>query len=114
MLIQCTKKLLQELKVDVVTEVDEDPLYSWHANLIKLGRKKVVVFTNDQNRYAIVLYGVKAKDLKKKSCLQKVSLDPYITPHLDECSYFFRRHTSDKYDFLPFSSHPTSYIRMDE
>jgi Plasmid pRiA4b ORF-3-like protein len=65
MLIQCTKKLLQELKVDVATEVDEDPLHSWHANLIKLGRKKVVVFTNDQNRYAIVLYGVKAKDLKQ-------------------------------------------------
>lgn len=64
MLIQCTKKLVDELKVPVATEVDEDPLYSWHANLVKLGRKKVVVFVNDQNRYAIVLYGVRAKDFK--------------------------------------------------
>lgn len=65
MLIQCTKKLLDEVKVDVAIDVDEELLHSWHANVIKLGRKKVVVLVNDQNRYAIVLYGVKAKDFKQ-------------------------------------------------
>ncbi|MCA0172171.1 plasmid pRiA4b ORF-3 family protein [Bacillus sp. RAR_GA_16] len=67
MFIQCTKKLLDELKVNVVAsnEVEEELLHSWHANMLKFGRKKVVVFTNDKNRYAIVLYGVKAKDFKQ-------------------------------------------------
>ncbi|MFC0272259.1 plasmid pRiA4b ORF-3 family protein [Metabacillus herbersteinensis] len=64
MLIQCTKKLLDELKVTPDTPIEKDPLFSWHANLLKLGRKKTLVLVNDKNRYAIVLYGLKAKDMK--------------------------------------------------
>ncbi|MGD6802167.1 plasmid pRiA4b ORF-3 family protein [Rossellomorea vietnamensis] len=69
MLIQCTKKLLDELKVTAQEQFNENPLFSWHANIIKLGRKKTIVLVNDQTRYAIVLYGVKAKDLKNLSGL---------------------------------------------
>ncbi|WP_335871116.1 plasmid pRiA4b ORF-3 family protein [Bacillus sp. 2205SS5-2] len=64
MLIQCTKKLLDELKVTPDSEVEENPLFAWHANLLNIGRKKTVVLVNDANRYAIVLYGLKAKDMK--------------------------------------------------
>ncbi len=65
MLIQCTKKLLEELKVSPVQAVDEgNPLFSWHANIVKNGRLKFIVLVNDLNRYAIVLYGLKAKDKK--------------------------------------------------
>jgi hypothetical protein len=75
MLIQCTKKLLDELKVTADTPVVEDPLFSWHANIVKLGRKKTLVLVNDKNRYALVLYGLKAKDMKNidKYILQAVS-----------------------------------------
>ncbi|MGJ9385689.1 plasmid pRiA4b ORF-3 family protein [Salipaludibacillus sp. CF4.18] len=67
MLIQCTKKLLTELKVkpEPGPATEEKPLFSWHANIIKLGRKKTLVLTNDSNRYAIVIYGLKAKDFKR-------------------------------------------------
>ncbi|MDQ0482507.1 plasmid pRiA4b ORF-3 family protein [Guptibacillus hwajinpoensis] len=65
MLIHCTKKLLDELKVTPTAETEEDSLYSWHANIIKRGRKKTVVLVNDKNRYAIVLYGLKAKEMKQ-------------------------------------------------
>ncbi len=66
MLIQCTKKLLDELKVIPVKEVEEgNSLIAWHANVLKIGRHKFLVLVNDQNRYAIVLYGLKAKDKKK-------------------------------------------------
>ena len=34
MLIQCTKKLLDELNSKPEGQVDEEPLFSWHANLI--------------------------------------------------------------------------------
>ena len=65
MLIQCTKKLLDELKVTPIEQVEEgNPLISWHANLLKIGRHKFMVLVNNQNRYAVVLYGLKAKDKK--------------------------------------------------
>jgi len=62
MLIQCTKKLLDQLNIKPESQVDEDPLFSWHANLITVDRRKAVVLVNDNNRYAIVLHGLKAKD----------------------------------------------------
>ncbi|MFI8577824.1 plasmid pRiA4b ORF-3 family protein [Rossellomorea aquimaris] len=65
MLIQCTKKLVDELKIVPGKPSDEEePLLSWHANLLKIGRHKFIVLVNDANRYAIVLYGLKAKDKK--------------------------------------------------
>jgi hypothetical protein len=65
MLIQCTKKLLAELKVETSEPSEEEALFSWHANMITLNRRKTLVLTNDSNRYIIVLHGLKAKDLKK-------------------------------------------------
>lgn len=66
MLIQCTKKLLDQLKIKP-QEVEEEaePLFSWHANILTLDRRKTVVLVNDSNRYVIVLYGLVAKDFKK-------------------------------------------------
>ncbi|MFZ3590426.1 plasmid pRiA4b ORF-3 family protein [Bacillus sp. DJP31] len=72
MLIQCTKKLLDELKVTAdptIAPIEEDSLFSWHANIVKLGRRKALVLVNDKNRYAIVLYGLKAKDMKNVDAL---------------------------------------------
>jgi len=65
MLIRCTKKLLAELKVEPETVEEENSLFSWHANIIVVNRRKAVVLVNDQNRYAVVLYGLKAKDFKR-------------------------------------------------
>jgi len=62
MLIQCTKKLLDELGIKQVESVEEKPLFSWHANLIRINRRKTVVLCNDKNRYVVVLYGLKAGD----------------------------------------------------
>lgn len=61
MLIQCTKKLLDELNIKpgALHEPtgEEEPLFSWHANLIKLKRRKAVVLVNDSNKYVLVLFG---------------------------------------------------------
>jgi hypothetical protein len=65
MLIQCTKKLLSDLKVEPLKISEEEELFSWHANLITINRRKTLVLTNDSNRYVIILHGLKAKDLKK-------------------------------------------------
>ncbi|OZM56449.1 hypothetical protein CIB95_11785 [Lottiidibacillus patelloidae] len=70
MLIQCTKKLLDQLKIkpEVASE-EETALTSWHANIITIMRRKTVVLVNDKNRYVIVLFGLKAKDFKNFNTL---------------------------------------------
>jgi hypothetical protein len=69
MLIQCTKKLLTELKVVPSPSFEEEKLFSWHANMIMVNRKKTLVLMNDSNRYIIVLHGLKAKDFKNSDKL---------------------------------------------
>jgi len=65
MLIQCTKKLLGQLNIKPDLQAEEEPLFSWHANLITVNHRKTVVLMNDKNRYVIILHGLKAKDLKR-------------------------------------------------
>jgi len=66
MFIQCTKKLLDELKIKPEpTAIEEAPLFSWHANFLTINRRKTVVLVNDSNRYVIVLYGLLAKDVRE-------------------------------------------------
>lgn len=69
MLIQCTKKLLDQLNVKPQPVPDELPFFSWHANLIIVNHRKTVVLMNDETRYILVLYGLKAKDFKKLDTL---------------------------------------------
>lgn len=64
MLIQCTKKLLDQLNIKPSVKVEENPLFSWHANLITLNSRKTVILVNDRNRYIVVLYDVKIWDFK--------------------------------------------------
>jgi len=65
MLIQCTKKLLDQLDRKPVSGMEEGPLFSWHANLLTVNRRKTLVLVNDVTRYVVVLYGLKGKDFKK-------------------------------------------------
>lgn len=76
MLIQVTRKLQNELGIKEFKqiEIDREPLFCWHANIIKFGRKKAVVLTNDACRYAVVLYGLKKKDFKNIGELIKTGI----------------------------------------
>ena len=69
MLIQCTKKLLDQLKIkpaDLCAEKEReyDAQFSWHANLITVDRRKTVVLVHDNSHYVLILHGLKAKDFK--------------------------------------------------
>ncbi|PRR78028.1 Plasmid pRiA4b ORF-3-like protein [Clostridium liquoris] len=64
MIISCTKKLQDELGIKPSLLVTENPIYSWHANVIMVNRRKTVVLVNDASRYNIILYGLKAKDFR--------------------------------------------------
>lgn len=64
MLVQCTKKLLDKLNIKPEQQQEEDDLFSWHANIITVFRKKAVILLNDKNQYVIILYGLTAKHFK--------------------------------------------------
>ncbi|KNZ41723.1 plasmid pRiA4b ORF-3 family protein [Acetobacterium bakii] len=64
MQICCTKILLEKLHIPPFEATEENDLFCWSANLLKIKRKKAVVVVNDSNRFGFVLYGLKARDFK--------------------------------------------------
>lgn len=59
-IIRCTAKLLHELEVIPTVVPDQTAsLCDWHANLLRLDRKKYVLFTNDQTLYSFLIYWTK-------------------------------------------------------
>lgn len=69
MLIHCTRKLLDELGLKPELGVQEGELYSWHAKLISINRRKCLVLLNNKNRYSLFLYALKARDFKQLDTL---------------------------------------------
>lgn len=62
--IGCTKKLLDELKLKPGDSAEENPLFSWHANLLLIHRRKAVLLVNDKTRYSSLLFGLKASNFR--------------------------------------------------
>ena len=62
--IQCTKKLLDELKIDIDKKVISisEPIFSWHSHLLFLNRKKYVIIMNNKTRFNFVLVELKRAD----------------------------------------------------
>jgi hypothetical protein len=62
-LIRCTQKLLKELRVKP-SEVEPKFGYigDWHANLLRVERRKCVLFTNNDTLYSIFVFGLKRAD----------------------------------------------------
>ena len=65
-LIQCTQKLLKELPIDQEIIMANFPslLGNWHANLIRIERRKCVLFTNDETLYSFFIPGVKKQNFQ--------------------------------------------------
>lgn len=65
MQIGLTKKLADYTGIKISsTDVTADPLFSWSANLLNI-RRKTIVCMNDASRFAFILHGIKATDVKK-------------------------------------------------
>jgi hypothetical protein len=56
-IIKCTAKLLRELRTKPAIEPTQSPgLWHWHANLLRIERKKCVLFTNDRTLYSFFVF----------------------------------------------------------
>jgi hypothetical protein len=84
-IIRCTKRLLAELrtKPSEVTTPSRD-LGCWHANLLRIDRRKCVLFTQDTTLYSFIVPGLKkpefenfrelfGQNLFKNLCLENLS-----------------------------------------
>jgi len=57
--IRCTKKLLDELKIKTLDSSESsDEFGSWHANLLRIDRRKCVLFTHDKTLYTFYIPGL--------------------------------------------------------
>jgi hypothetical protein len=66
MQIGLTKKLADYAKIRLApSDASLSQLYSWSANLLTINRRKTIVCMNDASRFAFILNGVKAADVKK-------------------------------------------------
>jgi hypothetical protein len=67
-IIHCTKKLLKELDVPLI-EPDNIPsptegLGNWYANLLRIDRRKCLLFTNEKSLYTFLIPKVLKANLK--------------------------------------------------
>jgi hypothetical protein len=72
MIIQCTKKLLDRIKINddapspVTSETDlKTRLHSWHANIVTVADKKTILFMNDASGLAVICYRPRPSDYKR-------------------------------------------------
>ncbi|ALV22173.1 plasmid pRiA4b ORF-3 family protein [Carnobacterium antarcticum] len=92
MLIQGTKKLLDQLKLkpaDLTVLPEEEALFCWHANLVIINRRKAVILMQDTSRYIVVLWGMKQKEFQKIDdwiieAIRQTMLAEQIKPELVE------------------------------
>ena len=59
-ILRCTKKLLTELKTKPSEEtISSNEVDSWHANLLRIDRRKCILFTHDATLYSFFIPGLK-------------------------------------------------------
>ena len=64
-ILRCTQKLLSELKLKPADSKEKhSDLSSWHANLLRIDRRKCVLFTHDTTLYSFFVPGLKKPDFK--------------------------------------------------
>ncbi|MCR8630655.1 DUF6933 domain-containing protein [Paenibacillus radicis (ex Xue et al. 2023)] len=69
MIIRPTKALMKEMNtnVDALPNIEQDEMYSWHANNFIMNRKKYIIFVNDKSRLSVTISkirGNQGKDIK--------------------------------------------------
>ena len=88
MLICCTLKLLKELKTPITTNPDPAS-ESWHANLLRIDRRKCVLLTHDKTLYSIFLPALRKPDfayftdLFQQHLFKTLRLDGFPQPQIE-------------------------------
>lgn len=63
LLIHCTQKLLGEIPDNLIDPAASGE--SWHANLLRIDRRKCVLFTHDATLYSVFVPGLKKPEFER-------------------------------------------------
>jgi len=63
-MIRCTQKLLKELPMEPSEDVTVLPAACWHANLLRIDRRKCLLFTHDSTLFSLFVPGVAKPDFR--------------------------------------------------
>ena len=64
-ILRCTQKLLSELKLKPSDRLQKpDELSGWHANLLKIDRRKCVLYPHDTTLFSFFVPGLKKPDFE--------------------------------------------------
>jgi len=61
-LIRCTQKLLKEIPENLIDGVADPAASGWHANLLRIERRKCVLLTHDEKLFSIFVPGLQKPD----------------------------------------------------
>ncbi len=77
-LIRCTRKVLVEVGLPENKLCDSDitqlPLGDWYANIIKVYRKKCIMFVNEITLYSFPVFGIPKSKMKNLTDIFRISL----------------------------------------
>ena len=65
MIIRCTQKLLKELRIKPAEPEVVNDVGNWHANLLRIERRKCVIFTHDKTLFTLFVAGLKRPDFDR-------------------------------------------------
>ncbi|WP_223070551.1 DUF6933 domain-containing protein [Paenibacillus caui] len=61
--LRFTQTLLKEMKAIPKENELVSPLFSWHANIIRLNNRKHILFVNDLSRLSVLIEGIRTAQL---------------------------------------------------
>ncbi len=77
-LIRCTRKVLVEVGLPENKLCDSDitqlPLGDWYVNIIKVCRKKCIMFVNEITLYSFPVFGIPKSKMKNLTDIFRISL----------------------------------------
>ena len=90
-LIRCTQKLLKEMRVQPTEVIPEfEVIGDWHANLLRLERRKCVLFTNSQTLYSIFIPGWQRPDFDnfdeifRQALFRRLRIEGFSQAHIEK------------------------------
>ncbi len=65
--ISCTKELADKLGVKLEPRESRTPFFDWHAWVISVNRRKMLVLLNNETHFVVTVYGLRGSDWKRFS-----------------------------------------------
>lgn len=82
MQLECTKKLQEFLKKDIIQAgQDVDQFYTWSASIMIVNRRRTIVVLHDQSRCGFVLYGMTSKHIREMDLIIQAGIQDMLTAH---------------------------------